>query len=128
MTESFNASTVIGTIERTEQQKFTSLFGNMLSNDYSYATFGGALLYTDSVDESQYPASDAGVMFDVYPHDPVPLPVSDRKKFRPISMENKVTRYVMEGAYVSAPSENLGWVFGGSKVGPVQNILSVQTG
>ena len=119
MTESFNASTIIDTMQRTEQQKFPSLFGHILSNDYSYASFGGALLYTASVDESQYPDSDECVMFDVHQHDPVPLPLSDREKFRPASMKHNVTRYVMEGAYASAPSEDLGWVFGGSKVGPV---------
>src|SRR5690554_6917864 len=118
MTDTFNASTVIGTIDRADwDMQIHSVFGHILSNDYSYASFGGSLDDTESVDESQYPVEDRAVMFYVHQQDPVVLAKSET--FSLIQMGNNVTRNVMEGAYASAPSENLGWVFGGSKVGPV---------
>ena len=65
---------------------------------------------TDSV---TYPNQDWALARDIFQHDPVPLP---NPEWRNMILSSQVTRYVGGGAYVSAPSEDLAWVFDGSRV------------
>lgn len=67
----------------------------------------------EDTDSQELPAKNWAISKDLYQKDPVPL--QNPGEWRPITMD-KVHRGIVGGAYVSAPSENLGFVFGGSMV------------
>jgi len=77
----------------------------MLANDYEFILYGGLMADTDSV---TYPGQNWALARDIFQHDPVPL---QGPEWRDITLPSKVTRNVGGGAYVSAPSEDLAWVF-----------------
>lgn len=85
----------------------------MLANDYQLILYGGTMVDTDSI--TDWPRKDIAMSNDIYAKPPVPL--LDPGQWRPIDMK-ALHRGVVGGAYTSAPSENLGFVFGGSKVCP----------
>jgi hypothetical protein len=81
--------------------------GAMFANDYEWWTYGGLLGSTASFDA---PEGSSVALYELYTTAPGTL-------FRPGfvlgSLPANVTRYVVYGAGVSVPSENLGFYFGG---------------
>ncbi|KAH8586853.1 hypothetical protein B0O99DRAFT_585342 [Bisporella sp. PMI_857] len=91
--------------------------GGMFANDYEWFTYGGLVAFTDA-----FKAQDADQVasYQAYPNG---LPV---QQFSPGYLLKEltvpITRYVTAGAAASAPSENLGFYFGGLRAanfGPI---------
>jgi len=104
-----NASRIFTTLDKPNSALQVQN-GHMLANDYEFILYGGLMADSDSV---TYPGQDWALARDILQHDPVPL---RKVEWRNITLPSRVTRYVGGGAYVSAPSEDLAWVFGGSRV------------
>jgi hypothetical protein len=109
-----NASTIFTTLDKPNGANFAPQVqnGHMLANDYEFILYGGLMPDTDAV---TYPGPDWALARDIFRHDPVPL---QEPEWRQITLPSDVpvTRNVGGGAYVSAPSEELAWVFDGSRV------------
>jgi hypothetical protein len=89
----------------------------MFANDYEWYLYGGLPLLEDRVTAS--PDNRSISTFGVYPSGSInqpPLGFSD------IFLPTGITSYTAYGGYVSAPSENLGFYFGGLRAadfGPI---------
>jgi hypothetical protein len=107
-----NASTLIRTSYRPKGNiapRVTN--GHLLANDYEFMLYGGVMTDTDSI---TMPKTDWALAKDLYQHGDVAL--LDPGEWRYVTLEN-ITRNIAAGAYVSVPSEDLAFVFGGSRVG-----------
>ncbi|KAF7158140.1 hypothetical protein CNMCM5623_002806 [Aspergillus felis] len=84
--------------------------GVMFANDNELYLYGGLLRLTDSQDP---PAGNSVLGYERYQYGP------DRESWQPgfiiNNLDNGVTRYVTNGAGVSAPSEYLGFYFSGMR-------------
>ncbi|GFF58203.1 kelch repeat-containing protein 2 [Aspergillus udagawae] len=84
--------------------------GVMFANDNELYLYGGLLRLTDSQDP---PAGNTVLGYERYQYGP------DRQSWQPgfiiDNLDSGVTRYVTNGAGVSAPSENLGFYFSGMR-------------
>jgi hypothetical protein len=91
--------------------------GGMFANDYEWFTYGGLLQVTDA-----FPTQDGDKVaaYQQYPSGP-------EKQFSASyiveDLPDGITRYVTYGAAVSAPSENLGFYFGGLRSSVFGEIL-----
>ncbi|KAL4779669.1 hypothetical protein BJX76DRAFT_340214 [Aspergillus varians] len=113
-TETSNLTALFGSIE-----KAGGIAGNlapnyndgvMLANDDKFYLYGGLLIPTDSQD---YPPADTVLAYERYQYGPY---LTDwRPQFISSNLGNDITRYVTNGAGVSAPSENLGFYVSGMR-------------
>ena len=84
--------------------------GGIVNNDDEFIQFGGLIRATGS---ETPPPPDQVLGYEFYQYGPY------RQSWAPGSilktLPTGVNRYVSDGAYVSAPSENLGWYFSGER-------------
>jgi len=104
-----NVSKVIQETYRSEENPQVR-YGHMLANDYEFILYGGVMDDSDSI---VYPDENWALAKDIYPNNGISLPESGR--WRKVQLDG-VIRYIADGAYVNVPSENLSFVFGGSRV------------
>jgi len=84
--------------------------GGIVANDDEFIQFGGLVRATDS---ETPPPADQVLGYEFFQYGPA------RQSWQPgailKTLPSGVNRYVSDGAYVSAPSENLGWYFSGER-------------
>lgn len=83
--------------------------GHFLANDYEFMLYGGL---DQNTDKRAHLHDDSVLAMNLFKHGQLPLTDSGKLDVRTLE---PVTRNVAEGAYVSAPSENLGFVFSGTR-------------
>ena len=91
--------------------------GGMFANDYRWFTYGGLLAITDAFKPQK---SDEVASYNAYPNGNTGQQFSAGYSLEELPPD--VSRYVSGGAAVSAPSENLGFYFGGLRAasfGPI---------
>lgn len=84
----------------------------MLANNDRFALYGGVFRDSDGI---TYPRDDWASGVELYANDQA-IQHQDGSQWKEIKLDG-VTRYIADGAYVNVPSENLAFVFGGSRVG-----------
>lgn len=84
----------------------------MLYNDYGFISYGGAIP-DESEHDDRLDIDEAGAF---YIHKQGDVGLSQPETWRTLQLNNNVTRGLVQGAYTSAPSEDCGWIFGGSQV------------
>ncbi|KUL85884.1 hypothetical protein ZTR_06378 [Talaromyces verruculosus] len=93
--------------------------GAMFANDDELITFGGLV---DATNSSSAPAEDTILGYEAYQYGPARQSWS--AGFINKQLPTNITRYVTNGASVSAPSENMGYYFSGMRAadwGPIFN-------
>ena len=91
--------------------------GGMFANDYRWFTYGGLLAITDAFKPQK---SDAVASYNAYPNGIPGQQFTAGYELK--ELPQNVSRYISAGAAASAPSENLGFYFGGLRAanfGPI---------
>ena len=83
----------------------------MLANDDHFILYGGVF---DDSDGINYPRDDWASRMELYV-DGQAVQHQDGSQWNEVVLGG-VTRYIADGAYVNVPSEDLAFVFGGSRV------------
>lgn len=86
--------------------------GHFLSNDYEFILYGGFMGETQDPKRDQVPGDDWALDRDLFQ---VPGQGTVDVNWRSLKLSSGTTRNVGSGAYVSVPSENLAFVFMGSR-------------
>lgn len=113
MTDVLNVSTIIqSTLKGGPDANPNLENGHMLANNYSFYELGGSIKGSDAMQD--YPKLNWSLAYDIYPRTGTVL--RNPESFRKVLTGDDVNRAIVQGAYTSAPSEEKGWIFGGSRV------------